>query len=221
MPTFRSMQREAWDPHLAGTLIRNKVLWKPHHTAESTLWESTITDPRVTLGSPSDLAMASLYSSAIDCTHHVFRAVFTHGLVPDEMLVGLRDLPNMRLAVGPIHTQAEADLWIPQLLETKALTKEVVLDPREPISLRPYIEHLDAVLVRGGDVPLNPNDIQDLMHQAVDARVHFFLTWGVHVPVGAPTQIWHYQIGAHWYGAVEDQPSDTHRLDGEDWRGDL
>ena len=136
------MRREPWNPHLKGTLIRNEEQWRPGRTKEPTLWEMTIDDPKVTLGSSCDLGLTTLMAQAVDNPHHHYRALFTHGLVPDEMFVGLRNLPHVHLAVGPIHTQAEADRWISQLLATKAMTKEVVLDPQEPIDLTPYLSEV-------------------------------------------------------------------------------
>lgn len=141
------MRRETWNPHLAGTLIRNEVQWRPARTDEPTLWEMTIEDPRLTLGGHCDLGMAALYAAEVDHPRHHYRALFTHGIAPDEMYVGLLDLSHVHLAVGPIHTQAEADTWIPQLLATKALTKEVLLDPQEAIDLTRYLAHIRVLRV--------------------------------------------------------------------------
>lgn len=122
------MRYEKWTP-------AKGEAWKPWKVTEPTLWEMTFTDPALTDGSQDYLNMARLFSSAMGDEVHHFRAVFTNGIVPDAMLAGLSEMPNIRLAVGPIHTQECTNVRMYGLLATKAVAKELIFEPFESIRL--------------------------------------------------------------------------------------
>lgn len=120
---------ETWNPIRPDGTIDEAELRRPVETPEPTKWEVAIP----AFGARQSAVVIEILWAARLCPRHRFWVLTAQ----------LKTLPeewpeNVTLAVGPLHTQAEADAAIPALLAVKAARREVVFAPTEAIDLAPY-----------------------------------------------------------------------------------
>lgn len=172
------MKRQIWTPIRADGSLDEAESARPATTVDPTLWEVAVparyTEPRF-------LVLHAVAALSLRYPQHTYRVV-----LPVDFELGLslfEHCPNVTVAVGPIHTQAEADRALPALLAVKAARREAVFAPTEEIGVSGLAVGIHAVRVRGGETPMHPAWVRLLCAQAVAAGVRFSLSWGDWIPM--------------------------------------
>lgn len=173
------MTRRPWNPVGKDGNIDPAEIDRPLMSTEQNTWE--ISDDDV-----------GLISAALLCTclnHPTLGPLFSQHrfivpLVNAVVTAHWGMFPNVAILSPTIRTQSEANEVIPAILAVRAARRETVFAPTEEIGVSGLGLGIDALRVRGGEVPMQPAHVRALRDQATISNTEFSLAWGRWVPIG-------------------------------------